>query len=86
MFMNFMDYVNDAVMLMFSKGQLDRMNDALAGPRTSLAQSQGLTPVVTEPVALGDKPQSLAEAVASVAECGAGTERVFDGVSWVPIA
>ena len=85
MFMNYMDYVDDKVMVMFSKGQLDRMNDTLAGPRASLAQSEGLTPVVTERVALGDQSRTLADAVACSAECGNRTELVFDGVSWVPI-
>lgn len=85
MFMNYMDYVDDKVMVMFSKGQLDRMSDTLAGPRASLAQSQGLTPVVTERVALGDQSRTLADAVGCGAECGNRTELVFDGVSWVPI-
>ena len=37
MFMNFMDYVDDAAMLMFTKGQVVRMHQTLAGPRASLA-------------------------------------------------
>lgn len=37
MFMNFMDYVDDSVMLMFTKGQVVRMHQALAGPRAALA-------------------------------------------------
>jgi hypothetical protein len=35
MFMNYMDYVDDAAMVMFSDGQITRMNAALAGPRKS---------------------------------------------------
>jgi hypothetical protein len=35
MFMNYMDYVDDAAMYMFSSGQVARMNAALAGPRKS---------------------------------------------------
>lgn len=85
MFMNYMDYVDDRVMVMFSKGQLDRMNDALEGPRASLAQSKGLVPVVTERVSLGEKSRSIARAVACEAECGNRAELVFDGVSWVAI-
>jgi hypothetical protein len=36
MFMNYMDYVDDAAMVMFSQGQVARMNAALAGPRKKL--------------------------------------------------
>ncbi|GAA3703291.1 zinc metalloprotease [Nonomuraea antimicrobica] len=35
MFMNYMDYVADAAMFMFTKGQAERMDAALAGPRSS---------------------------------------------------
>ncbi len=86
MFMNYMDYVDDKVMVMFSKGQLNRMNDTLAGARVSMAQSNGLTPVVTECVELCGQSPTLAEAFACSGECGNRTELVFDGVSWVPIA
>jgi Pregnancy-associated plasma protein-A/Secretion system C-terminal sorting domain/Bacterial pre-peptidase C-terminal domain/Fibronectin type III domain len=43
MFMNYMDYVNDACMIMFSEGQKQRMYAQLApgGYRASLATSQG---------------------------------------------
>jgi Pregnancy-associated plasma protein-A len=37
MFMNYMDYVDDAAMVMFTTGQIARMNAALAGPRKKLA-------------------------------------------------
>ena len=37
MFVNYMDYVDDAAMLMFSPGQVGRMNATLAGPRSSFA-------------------------------------------------
>ncbi len=37
MFMNYMDYVDDDTMCMFTSGQVARMNATLAGPRTSLA-------------------------------------------------
>jgi hypothetical protein len=37
MFMNYMDYVDDAAMVMFSEGQVARMNGALSGPRKKLA-------------------------------------------------
>jgi hypothetical protein len=37
MFMNYMDYVDDAAMFMFTIGQSARMNATLAGPRKKLA-------------------------------------------------
>jgi hypothetical protein len=37
MFMNYMDYVDDAAMFMFTIGQSARMNATLAGPRRKLA-------------------------------------------------
>jgi hypothetical protein len=37
MFVNYMDYVDDAAMFMFSAGQVARMNATLAGPRKKLA-------------------------------------------------
>jgi len=36
MFMNYMDYVDDAAMVMFTLGQVARMEATLAGPRKSL--------------------------------------------------
>jgi hypothetical protein len=37
MFMNYMDYVDDVAMVMFTTGQVARMNATLAGPRKKLA-------------------------------------------------
>ena len=37
MFMNYMDYVDDDAMFMFTTGQVARMNATLAGPRKKLA-------------------------------------------------
>jgi hypothetical protein len=37
MFVNYMDYVDDASMFMFTQGQVARMNATLAGPRRKLA-------------------------------------------------
>jgi hypothetical protein len=36
MFMNYMDYVDDAAMVMFTPGQVVRMNATLAGPRKKI--------------------------------------------------
>lgn len=48
MFMNYMDYVDDDCMIMFSAGQGARMNACLAGTRLSLQTSPGCTPVVLQ--------------------------------------
>jgi hypothetical protein len=40
MFMNYMDYVDDDTMFMFTVGQVARMNATLAGPRKKLAAAK----------------------------------------------
>lgn len=40
LFMNYMDYVDDSAMFMFTHGQVARMAAALAGPRKSLGNSK----------------------------------------------
>ena len=45
MFMNYMDYVDDACMVMFTAGQSTRMNTSLTSTRASLLTSQGCVPV-----------------------------------------
>jgi len=53
MFMNYMEYVNDSVMVMFSKGQVERMHFALNyySNRKSLLQSNGcgIPDLIAEP-------------------------------------
>lgn len=44
MFMNYMDYTDDACMFMFTIGQCARMEAALVGPRASLLASDALIP------------------------------------------
>ncbi len=52
MFMNYMDYVYDGCMVMFSAGQATRMNASLNTTRISLLSSPGCeNPVVAAPVA-----------------------------------
>lgn len=45
MFMNYMDYVDDGCMNIFTIGQSTRMNAAIAGPRASLMNSNGCVPL-----------------------------------------
>lgn len=46
MFMNYMDYVDDDAMFMFSIGQAARMRATLEGPRAALVASDALTPLI----------------------------------------
>jgi len=86
MFMNYMDYVDDDTMFMFTKGQLRRMNATLAGPRASLATSTGLTPVATPRLETENVTTRIeAAAMAALDERGNRPTTEFDGVSWVPV-
>jgi Pregnancy-associated plasma protein-A len=86
MFMNYMDYVTDDTMFLFTAGQLKRMNATLAGPRKSLANSLGLTPVPTPHLDTEDSAVRVAGFSSAVGdERGARPRYEFDGVSWVPV-
>jgi PKD repeat protein len=50
MFMNYMDYTDDACMNLFTHGQLARMNGALSGPRLPIQSSNGHIDVSGTPI------------------------------------
>lgn len=54
MFMNYMDYVDDACMVMFTAGQATRMHSALDGLRASIKTSTGCEPGTVGVVEFGD--------------------------------
>jgi len=86
MFMNYMDYVDDDTMFMFTSGQLRRMNATLAGPRASLSNSMGLTPVPTTRLVTEDEVLRARALTAAIGdERGARPRFEFDGVDWVPV-
>jgi len=86
MFMNYMDYVDDDTMFMFTVGQAARARAALNGPRASLLTSDGLTKVPsTTPVVLKLPASAAARQAALARQADHGATRVFDGVGWVTV-
>jgi hypothetical protein len=84
MFMNYMDYVDDDSMFLFTKGQVARMDATLRAARSKLAASQGLVPVTTPPLSIAAAlPPSAAFRLPVVGETGAQPQEIFDGVDWV---
>jgi len=80
MYMNYMDYVDDAAMFMFTRGQIERMNAALAGPRASLAVSNGLlAPGETDSARDRERRRDQSLLLALTAP----PQKNFDGVDWV---
>jgi hypothetical protein len=61
MFMNYMQYVNDSSMVMFSQGQVDRMHFALSYFRASLQESNGcgIPSLIAEPRVNHSSSQSV---------------------------
>ncbi|KAM0469473.1 hypothetical protein ACHAPX_010494 [Trichoderma viride] len=52
LFMNYMDYTDDVVCTMFTKGQVKRMDATLSGPRSSLVVSNFQEPILQTGTAL----------------------------------
>jgi hypothetical protein len=87
MFMNYMDYTNDACMFFFTNGQKTRMRAALQGSRASLLSSDALTPTVPGVAELGmtmlqmyPNPADREVTLVLAERIGPCTVRVIDGV------
>jgi Pregnancy-associated plasma protein-A len=87
MFMNYMDYTDDAGMFMFTRGQVTRMRAALNGPRAGLLSSNALKPAARiVAVALKGPPRPISIRRLVGREAGTHVTRVFNGASWVPVS
>ena len=86
MFMNYMDYTDDACMFMFTKGQAARMRTTLQGPRAAIVASDALIPADRVPrVVLPARAARGSLATLAGAEAGSEATTVFDGVGWVKV-
>ena len=77
LFMNYMDYVDDAAMFMFTKGQVKRMRSSLFGVRSSLLSSSGLGGGAERTDFAGLLSQNIKNSL------GSTNGMYFDGVDWV---
>lgn len=75
MYMNYMDYVNDNCMNMFTEGQKSRMLAALNGPRSSLLSSPALSnrDIITNALDLFPNPASDVIQITASEEMGSKT-------------
>jgi hypothetical protein len=86
MFMNYMDYVDDDTMFMFTTGQVARIRAALNGPRASLLTSDGLMKVAPTARVMLPVPKNAATRRAALARhLDSGATRVFNGAEWVTV-
>jgi len=86
MFMDYMDYVDDDTMFMFTAGQVARIRAALNGPRASLLTSDGLAKVAPTARLVLSVPASAAARQAALArQADHGATRVFNGAEWVTL-
>ncbi len=81
MFMNYMDYVDDDTMFMFTLGQLARMNACLEGPRRSFLTNQVTAPRASGHVAAWG-PNRLDVFV--LGTDSATYHKWWDGANWGP--
>jgi len=86
MFMNYMDYTDDACMFMFTKGQVARMRTTLQGPRATILASDALAPAArVARLALPTRAPKASLATLVGAEAGSQVTTVFDGAGWVQV-
>lgn len=83
MFMNYMDYVDDEAMFMFTKGQIRRMHATLSGSRNSLENSDGLIKPTTKLLRLPKTTEDGGRRIDIGKESGDSKLELFDGVDWV---
>lgn len=79
LFMNYMDYVDDAAMCMFTNGQIARMHAALLGSRPGLLNSKGLGQSIADG---GARLKGLIE-FNTFGRHLDSEEQYFDGVDWI---